>query len=164
MGDNGGGHGSGEAVIDADRRQRWLSLIGPDQWTAILDGWHLIGINAQLFGSGLAAEDDQWTFIEAALHDTDARERLALVLHKPVGAAAGEMAAAPVYRFVPPAALARFAELGRSRTFDLVLSGHVHQYCQLQRDGSAQLWAPTTWAALPQAVQPRHWPEALRPS
>jgi len=154
VGDNGGGHGSGHGTINADRRQRWLSLIGPDQWTARLDGWQLIGINAQLFGSELAAEADQWAFLEAALQDDDVSDRVALVLHKPVGPGAEEMAAAPVYRFVPPTARSRLAELGRTRKFDLVLSGHVHQYRQLQHDGTTHLWAPATWAVLPNAVQP----------
>jgi len=157
LGDNGGGHGSGHSEIDAARRQRWLSLVGPDQWTARLDGWHLIGVNAQLFGSGLAAEIDQWALLEAAVRDTGAAERLALVLHKPLAAAPEEMAAAPVYRFVPPDARSRLAELGGARKFDLVLSGHVHQYRHLRRDGrdgATHLWAPATWAVLPDYVQP----------
>jgi 3',5'-cyclic AMP phosphodiesterase CpdA len=153
LGDNRG-YGSGHSEIDADRRQRWLSFIGPDQWTARLDGWQLIGINAQLFGSELTAENDQWVMLEAALRDADAAERLALVLHKPVSAPADEMAAAPVYRFVPQAARSRLAELCGARKFDLVLSGHVHQYRQIERDGATHLWAPATWAVLPESVQP----------
>ncbi len=36
----------------------------------------------------------------------------------------------------------------------MVISGHVHQYRLLQLDGTDHLWAPTTWAVLPDRVQP----------
>ena len=56
------------------------------------------------------------------------------------------------YRFVPPAARSRLADLSRARRFDLVLSGHVRQHRQLHRDGTTQL-CPHDMAVLPQAVQ-----------
>lgn len=34
------------------------------------------------------------------------------------------------------------------------MSGHVHQYRMLRLDGTDHLWAPTTWAVLPDQVQP----------
>ena len=36
----------------------------------------------------------------------------------------------------------------------LVISGHVHQYRLLRLDGADHLWVPTTWAVLPDQVQP----------
>ena len=36
----------------------------------------------------------------------------------------------------------------------LVMSGHVHQYRLLRLDGTDHLWVPTTWAVLPDQVQP----------
>jgi hypothetical protein len=36
----------------------------------------------------------------------------------------------------------------------LVMSGHVHQYRLLRLDGTDHLWVPTTWAVLPEHVQP----------
>jgi hypothetical protein len=35
----------------------------------------------------------------------------------------------------------------------LVLSGHVHQHRTLRHGGRRHLWAPTTWAVLPEALQ-----------
>ena len=35
-----------------------------------------------------------------------------------------------------------------------MISGHVHQYRQLSLGATAHLWAPTTWAVLPDDVQP----------
>ena len=34
------------------------------------------------------------------------------------------------------------------------ISGHVHQYRLLRLDGADHLWAPTTWAVLPDEAQP----------
>ena len=36
----------------------------------------------------------------------------------------------------------------------LIMSGHVHQYRLLHLDGADHLWVPTTWAVLPDEVQP----------
>lgn len=38
-------------------------------------------------------------------------------------------------------------------SFDLVLNGHVHQSRQHEFEGVTHLWAPTTWAVLPEAAQ-----------
>ena len=35
-----------------------------------------------------------------------------------------------------------------------MISGHVHQYRLLRLDGTDHLWVPTTWAVLPDQVQP----------
>ena len=42
----------------------------------------------------------------------------------------------------------------RDKPLALVISGHVHQYRHLSVDGADHLWVPTTWAVLPDAVQP----------
>ncbi len=51
-----------DQIIDADRLTRLDSFFGSDRWTLIAGGWYLVGVNAQLFGSGLAREQaqDQW--------------------------------------------------------------------------------------------------------
>jgi hypothetical protein len=36
----------------------------------------------------------------------------------------------------------------------LVMSGHVHQHRLLRLDRTDHLWVPTTWAVLPDHVQP----------
>ena len=64
------------------------------------------------------------------------------------------MAASPPYRFWPPASRRRLADLTAGRPPALVLSGHVHQYRLARFDGTDHLWAPTTWAVLPDHAQP----------
>ena len=42
----------------------------------------------------------------------------------------------------------------RASPLGLVISGHVHQYRMLRLGGADHLWVPTTWAVLPDRVQP----------
>ncbi len=140
----------GHDSISDQSRDRWLATVGQDRWTTDLDGWRLIGINAQLLDSGLAAEADQWAWLESQV---DAADRVALVLHKPITDDEDELADSPGYRYVPPGPRRRLLDLIRSAPIDLVISGHVHQHRQLEFDGVRHAWAPTSWALLPENAQ-----------
>lgn len=141
-------------AVDGIRRQRWLDVVGADHWEAEAGGWIVLGVNAQLLGSGLEAEGAQWSWLgeQAARHS--GQRPVALVTHKPVTAAGPELAAAPPYRFWPPTDRDRLAGLFGGTPPALVVSGHVHQYRLLRLDGTDHLWAPTTWAVLPDHAQP----------
>jgi hypothetical protein len=77
---------------------------------------------------------------------------VALVTHKPVTAPADERAASPVDRSCPRRR--RLSELTDGwRAVDVVVSGHVHQYRVLDADSVRHVWAPTTWAVLPDDMQ-----------
>jgi 3',5'-cyclic-AMP phosphodiesterase len=45
--------------VTEGRRQRWLDVVGADYWSLAIAGWTLLAVNAQLAGSGLAAEASQ---------------------------------------------------------------------------------------------------------
>jgi hypothetical protein len=141
-------------AVDAGRHQRWLDIVGADHWSVTAGGWVLLAINAQLLGSGLAAEATQWSWLDEQAGRHRGRQPVALITHKPVTATETELAAAPPYRFWPPPACGRLARLFGSTPPALVMSGHVHQYRLLCLDGTDHLWAPTTWAVLPDHVQP----------
>lgn len=140
-------------TVDADRHRRWVDAVGPDRWSVELDGWTLLGLDAQLLGSGLAAEAAQWDWLAGAVADAGDRP-VVLVTHKPLTAGEHELADGPNHRFVPPAARRRLGDLFRDRRLALVVSGHVHQYRCLDAGGTRHVWAPTTWAVLPDDVQP----------
>jgi 3',5'-cyclic AMP phosphodiesterase CpdA len=144
------------AVIDAAGIGRWIDHIGRDRWAVEIGGWKVVAVNAQLFESGLPAEDDQWAWLEAELRQP-AEQPVAFLTHKPLTAAdEAELAAAPPYRFVPIEAQKRLAELLGQVQLGLVLSGHVHQYRELRHDGIPHVWAPTTWAVLSDESQTRY--------
>lgn len=146
-----------EAVVDAGSLGRWVDVIGPDRWSAEIGGWRLLAVNAQLFGSGLSAEDDQWAWLEAEVRQQPAAQPVAFITHKPLTAADdGELAAAPPYRFVAVEARRRLAGLLDQVQLGLVLSGHVHQYRVLGHHGTPHVWAPTTWAVLTDDAQTKY--------
>jgi hypothetical protein len=147
--------GTPEGVaVDAVRHQRWLDIVGADHWSMTVGGWILLAINAQLLGSGLPAEAAQWSWLEEQASEHGGRQPVALITHKPTTASGTELAAAPPYRFWPPSACGRLSDLFHGAPPALVMSGHVHQYRVLPLDGTDHLWVPTTWAVLPDQVQP----------
>jgi 3',5'-cyclic-AMP phosphodiesterase len=141
-------------ALDAGRRQRWLDVVGADHWSLAVAGWTLAAINAQLLGSGLEAEAEQWSWLERQVGEPAGTGPWALISHKPVTGTEAELAASPPYRFWPPASRRRLAGLTAGRPPALVMSGHVHQYRLARFDGTDHLWAPTAWAVLPDHAQP----------
>jgi 3',5'-cyclic-AMP phosphodiesterase len=155
IGDNPGASRAPE--VSAGRLSDWQQAIGPDWWSRDLGGWALIGLNSglnsQLFGSALPAAAGQWAWLEAQLGALGDRPAV-LVSHKPLAASPAELAAAPPYRFVPPADRERLAGLLAGCRVPVVLSGHVHQFRTLSDAGRRHVWVPTCWAVLPEHVQP----------
>jgi 3',5'-cyclic AMP phosphodiesterase CpdA len=154
IGDNPAPGVRDDVVIDKERRQRWLDAIGADYWCTTVGAWMIVAVNAQLFGSGLDAEEEQWSWAADQFALAPATRSTALVTHKPLIASDTELASSPPYRFVPPRARSRLGEIVGERQLDLVLSGHVHQYRVLDMQGTRHVWAPTTWAVLPEQSQP----------
>ncbi|HEX6931811.1 MAG TPA: metallophosphoesterase [Streptosporangiaceae bacterium] len=154
VGDNPRAGVADDDTIDAVRQQRWTDVIGADRWSADTGGWAVIGVNAQLFGSGLAAEDLQWSWIESQAQACGSGQQVALVMHKPLTGRPAELARSPERRFVPAPARRRLLRLFAGTRLALVLSGHVHQYRWLSLGDIDHLWVPTTWAVLPAELQP----------
>jgi 3',5'-cyclic AMP phosphodiesterase CpdA len=144
----------GGITVTEGRRQRWLDVVGADYWSLAIADWTLLAVNAQLGGSGLAAEASQWSWLEDQLASTCPGQRMALLAHKPLTAPAHELAVAPLYRFWPPPSRDRLTRLFAGRPPALFISGHVHQSRQLRLDGTGHIWVPTTWAVLPDHAQP----------
>lgn len=142
--------------VTGDRlRQRWLDVIGPDWWEVRAGAWTLLGINAQLAATGLAAEAEQWSWLASRLGELGDGQPVALLTHKPLGPGETDGAdAAPPFRFWTDEGRWRLAGALGDRFPDLVISGHVHQHRELRIMGTDQLWVPTTWAVLPDDRQP----------
>jgi 3',5'-cyclic AMP phosphodiesterase CpdA len=154
IGDNPQPGTDAASAVDAARHQRWLEIVGADRWSVAMGGWVVLALNAQLLGSGLAAEAAQWSWLEEQVSRHRGRQPVALLTHKPVTTTRTELAAAPSYRFWPSSARDRLARLSGGTPPALVVSGHVHQYRLLRLAGTDHLWVPTTWAVLPGHVQP----------
>jgi 3',5'-cyclic AMP phosphodiesterase CpdA len=146
----------GPPALDPDRLRAWRNQIGADHWTRQIGRWTLLGLNAQLFDSDAPAKEDeeeQWAWAADRISAQPPDRPLAVIVHKPVAASEDELAAAPRYRFVSPPARRRLERLLDTRWCPVVLSVHVHQYRVIEQGGRRHVWAPTSWAVLPEGLQ-----------
>jgi 3',5'-cyclic AMP phosphodiesterase CpdA len=134
-----------EQIIDATRIARWNRSFGTDCWSRDLDGWRLIGINAQLLGSGLPAEAVQNRFLDAAL---DGALPIALFTHKPLFLDDPQETVASI-ACTPPAPRADVLARLRRAGVRIVVSGHLHQHRDRVLDGVRHLWLPAVAFAAP---------------
>lgn len=126
-------------LIDARRIARWEGALGPDRFAFDLAGWRLLGINAQLLGSGLDQEEVQNGWLDAQL--TAAPLPVALFLHKPMFIDDPGESVPGVVSVVPSARRDLLARLRRADV-RLVVSGHLHQHRDRTIDGLRHVWAP----------------------
>ena len=135
-------------IIDADRLARWDRFFAGDRWTLDVGGWRLVGVNAQLLGSGVAREEAQDEWLDEKLDA--AAGPIALFLHKPL------FLELPTEDVITPACIAPPA---RARLLDgldrydvrLIVSGHLHQHRDRTLAGLRHLWVPAVAFAAPQA-------------
>jgi 3',5'-cyclic AMP phosphodiesterase CpdA len=135
-----------EEPFDLARLAEYRALFGPDRWALDLGPWRLIGLNAPLFGTGLAEEAAQAAWLASAL--AGHAGPLGVFLHKPLFRDAPEEDLAHV-RYVPRAA--RLALLAALAPYDLrfVCAGHTHQVRQSVHAGVEHVWAPSTAFTVP---------------
>jgi 3',5'-cyclic AMP phosphodiesterase CpdA len=138
--------------LNLGRLEEYRLLFGPDRWSLNVGDWHLIGLNAQLFGTSTAEEEGQFEWLENELRSSV--EPLGLMLHKPLFRDSPDDCE-PHVRYVPKASRQRLLAMLRSRELRFVLSGHAHQSRQFLRDGVEHRWAPSTAFYLPDGMQER---------
>src|SRR5580765_586715 len=83
IGDNPVEPGAANAhPLDPTRLADYRRLFGPDRWCLEGGPWQLVGLDAQLFGTGTAEEEEQFTWLEETLRGR--RRPLGVMLHKPL--------------------------------------------------------------------------------
>jgi 3',5'-cyclic AMP phosphodiesterase CpdA len=127
-------------IVNSFRLARWDSSFAADRWTLDMEGWSLIGVNAQLFGSGLAREHAQDNWLDEQLRAAAGRQ-IALFLHKPLFLEdPNDDVASP--RCIVPSARARLLQKLRQSDVRLIISGHLHQHRDRMLEGMRHLWVP----------------------
>lgn len=129
-------------LVDVSRLARWDRFIGPDRWRHQLDGWTLLGVNAQLFGSGLARETEQDDWLDAMLAESKG-DRVALVLHKPLFVESPDEAL-PSPASLGPAPRGELMQRLCRADIRLIVSGHLRKHRDRGVDGLRHLWVPST--------------------
>jgi 3',5'-cyclic AMP phosphodiesterase CpdA len=139
-----------DQIIDADRLARWDRSFGTDRWVSNAGGWRLLGVNAQLYGSGLDREQAQDQWLDQELSASRGRP-VALFLHKPLFLELPSDDVASPECIVPPA---RERLLDRLLRCDvrLIVSGHLHQHRDRTLGGLRHLWLPAVAFAAPHAL------------
>ncbi len=142
-----------EQPIDTTRLARYRAAFGADYWCCDAGAWRLIGLNAQLMGSGLAAESEQWEWLADTASETGERP-VVLMLHKPL--CRDELAdKTPSISYVPMLARQRLCDAMAIMDVRIVLSGHRHQYLDRIIAGTRHVWVPSTAFFLPDSIQDR---------
>jgi 3',5'-cyclic AMP phosphodiesterase CpdA len=154
LGDPADSTSHADHVIDDSRRARYGAHFGPDFWSFDVPGWRLLGVNAQLLGSSLAAERDQDSAIRQAAAMLGDR-RLALFVHRPLFDKSPEESEVTGRFLNPVPRRALFDALGDCAP-GLVASGHVHQYRAASHNGCNHVWGPSTGFVIPDSRQPRY--------
>jgi 3',5'-cyclic AMP phosphodiesterase CpdA len=138
-----------DQIIDAQRLSRWTSVFGADRFAVGLGGWRVVGINAQLLGSGLPQEAEQDAWLDGELCRTS--QPILLALHKPLFLQSPDEAASTASS-LNPEPRARLLRRLRSLPVRLVVSGHLHCHRDVVRDGLRHVWAPSTAFLLHEAL------------
>ena len=137
-----------EQIIDADRLARWDRSFGTDRWALDAGGWRMVGVNAQLFGSGLTREDAQDQWLDEQL--STAGRPTALFLHKPLFLEGPTDDVVCPACMVPSARTRLLAKFTRSDV-RLIVSGHLHQHRDRTFGDQRHLWLPAVAFAAAQA-------------
>ncbi|MBX3500171.1 MAG: metallophosphoesterase [Alphaproteobacteria bacterium] len=149
--------GSRQAIDDV-RRERYLEVFGADRWSRDVPGWRLVGINAQLLDSGLAAEAEQAHFLRDALAGAPGRA-VALFLHKPLFQHTVEEPQIGGW-FLTHQARNNLLGLIAGADVRLIASGHLHLFRQTT-PSMRHVWAPSTSFILPDYFEPDWGPKVV---
>jgi predicted phosphodiesterase len=148
------GDGSGEVPLDTRLLAAYEQAFGPDHWVVTAGDWKLLGINAQLLGTDSPQELALWQWIENQAHRYGTHARTAIFLHRPVlRPQPGEVTRKG--RYVASEARNRLLNGPLRPTLRMVVSGHTHQYLDIESDDVRHLWMPSTAFILPDDMQAR---------
>jgi 3',5'-cyclic AMP phosphodiesterase CpdA len=127
--------------VDTKRLARWKHHFGSDRWICdAIPGWRLVGVNSQIFGTGLAEEEEQWEAIGSAL-DPSSKRTTVLFTHMPLFLENWDEADRPYWAVLGHDRKRLRTLLEMSKTV-AVVSAHVHRTLDLQHASEPRLiWA-----------------------
>jgi len=149
-----GNHDLGNPGDDPDlvepRRRRYEEVFGPRFWSVERGGWRLVGLDSQALEADHPDDEPSWRWTAEQLAGD---LPIAVFQHRPLAPTAeGEFDTPKRYHTDP--GRTRLRELLAGSPVRVVVSGHVHQWRDQAIGGIRFLWAPATWARLPDAAQP----------
>ncbi|WP_051701488.1 metallophosphoesterase family protein [Mycetocola saprophilus] len=141
-------------LVSEARVLAWEALWGPSFWMRELEGWVLLGINAQILGSGLPAERRQWEWLERVALPAVSARPLLVFSHESLDArpeTRRESAAeSDSWMSIPSAASSRLAALLAPYRPVAVCAGHTHRHLDWTVSGFRGITAPSLTGAIPE--------------
>ncbi|MDQ4214621.1 metallophosphoesterase [Microbacterium capsulatum] len=131
----------GDRPVTSERIAAFRAHFGIDRFVEIVDGWAVVGLNSELFDSGLPEEEEQWAWIET-LPELVGPRPVALFTHKPIWAHTPEHQ--NTHLTVGPDSLPRLEAVLAELDVRAFGSGHLHRYAVTERDGAVVVSAPST--------------------
>ncbi|MCZ6496156.1 MAG: metallophosphoesterase [Alphaproteobacteria bacterium] len=129
--------------ITEERRERWQRHFGCDWWVEDFGEWRLYGLNAQLFDSGLDAENEQLSWFKTQLSEGAGRPS-ALFMHKPAFYKDADDEGSQNFASLRPQGRNTVIGLCRKHGVRMIASGHLHFYRTTKHEGIDLIWAPAT--------------------
>jgi 3',5'-cyclic AMP phosphodiesterase CpdA len=126
----------------SERIASYRKSFGTDRFIELIDStWAVVGLNSELFSSGLEEEAEQWNWLEDVAEQVKGR-CLAVFLHRPFWSPMPEvtdheLALADVDR-------ERLLDIFSESRLKLVASGHLHRYMRDQQGDTLTISAPST--------------------
>lgn len=142
----------GEHPLDLKCLEQYQRVFGPDRWSLELNGWQLIGLNAQLLGTGFREEEEQFAWLTSELGRHSGP--VGLLIHKPLFRRSPNDDEVHV-RYVPSLPRQRLLSELSTRELRFVASGHAHQARRLTVGGVEHVWVPSASFFIPDEVQER---------
>ncbi len=137
-------------TVTEKRRTRCEEIMGPRFWVTDLDRFRIVGLDTEALASGHPDDEASWAWIAEQL----AGDRpTMLVLHRPVAPMFDHDDDA-VRRYLTVEPRRRLLPLVADGPVVAVVSGHLHQWRSGSVGSSRWIWAPSTWAAIDDEVQP----------
>jgi 3',5'-cyclic AMP phosphodiesterase CpdA len=130
-------------AVSSERVTAHCSVFGPDHFADRFGCWTSIGLNSQLFGSGLPEEEEQWEWLTATLAAVPSNGHVLLFLHMPLWMPRATPSD-DVSLCIPEYSRERLLALPGSDRIRATASGHLHRYRRRPRPDLIEVWAPST--------------------
>ncbi|MFT4305693.1 MAG: metallophosphoesterase [Microbacterium sp.] len=131
----------GDRPVTSERVAAHRAHFGGDRFVAHVGDWSVVGVNSELFDSGLPEEDEQWEWL-AGVPALVAGRPVVFFSHKPVWALTPQLQS--THLAIGPASLPRLEELLARIDVRAFGSGHLHHYALTWRGDVPVVSAPST--------------------
>lgn len=131
----------GDRPVTSERVAAYRAHFGDDRFVELVGDWAVVGIDSELFESGLSEEAEQWEWLERLPEVVGERPTLVFT-HKPIRAPRAEQQ--DTHLSIGSVAAPRLEESLAKIDVRGYGSGHLHHYALTWLDGRPVVSAPST--------------------